>query len=101
MTNSSTLTCDGREGEAGLQRRLRIALVSTRDSNDRRSWSGTLYNMGQALERHCGNVLRIGPLEPRSLKIGKLISSAVRRFTNSKLHVYKYRFGGKENKPDG
>ena len=101
MTNSSTLTCDGREGEARLQRRLRIALVSTRDSNDRRSWSGTLYNMGQALERHCGNVLRIGPLEPRSLKIGKAYQLRRPPVHQSKLHVYKYRFGGKENKPDG
>jgi len=38
--------------------------------------------MGQALERHCGEVLRIGPLEPRSMKVGKVISGAIRRFTN-------------------
>jgi glycosyltransferase involved in cell wall biosynthesis len=62
-------------------RRLRIAYVTMRDANDRRSWSGTLYNMAQALQRHCGDVLHVNPLEPRSLKVKKLISRFARRLT--------------------
>ena len=35
-------------------RRLRIGFLNARDSTDRRAWSGVLWSMSDALERHCG-----------------------------------------------
>jgi glycosyltransferase involved in cell wall biosynthesis len=64
-------------------RRLRIAFLSARDPRDRRSWSGTLFSMAQALEKYCGDVLRVGPLQPLSFGVGKAIHKAVRTLTGS------------------
>jgi glycosyltransferase involved in cell wall biosynthesis len=64
-------------------KRLRIAFLSARDPRDRRSWSGTLFSMAQALEKHCGDVFRIGPLQPFSLRVGKAIYKSARILTNS------------------
>jgi len=41
---------------------MKIAYVSTYDSSNIRQWSGVGYFMGKALERECGEVIRIGPL---------------------------------------
>lgn len=60
---------------------VRIAYVTMRDPDDRKSWSGTLYYMAQALEKHCGEVFRVGPLLPTSLKIGRLLRHGVRILT--------------------
>jgi glycosyltransferase involved in cell wall biosynthesis len=80
---------DAPRDEPRVRRRLRIAYVTVRDSSDRRSWSGTLYNMGQALERHCGDVFRIGPFQPPSMKIGKLVSYGVRVLTG-RTYLYTH-----------
>jgi glycosyltransferase involved in cell wall biosynthesis len=42
--------------------RLRIAYLTQLDPFDKRSWSSGLYYMGQALQRHCGEVTYLGPL---------------------------------------
>jgi glycosyltransferase involved in cell wall biosynthesis len=41
---------------------LNIALVSAADPKDRRTWSGSTFFMGSALERHVGRVDYIGPI---------------------------------------
>jgi glycosyltransferase involved in cell wall biosynthesis len=41
---------------------LRIAFLTAADPRDRRSWSGTLHFMAQALAQHCGEVLFLGPI---------------------------------------
>lgn len=40
----------------GKKRRLKIAFLATEDTHDKRSYSGSLYYMAQALEKHCGDV---------------------------------------------
>jgi glycosyltransferase involved in cell wall biosynthesis len=90
MTNQSSVTVEsGGSSKSSSRRRLRIAYVTSRDSSDRRSWSGTLYNMGQALERHCGVVSRISPLQPFSAKFQKLISHGFRRLTG-RTYLYTH-----------
>jgi glycosyltransferase involved in cell wall biosynthesis len=42
--------------------RLRIAYLTQLDPLDKRSWSGSLYYMGRALQQHCGDVTYLGPL---------------------------------------
>lgn len=43
-------------------RRLKIAYYSKNDPLDKRSWSGTTYYMGQALQRNVGEVDFLGPV---------------------------------------
>ena len=54
--------------------RKQIAFLTISDARDKRSWSGTLYFMAQAMERLCGDVEYIGPLESRLDWLGKLIN---------------------------
>jgi len=43
-------------------RRLKIAYYSKNDPLDKRSWSGTTYYLGQALQRNIGDVHFLGPV---------------------------------------
>lgn len=54
--------------------RLRIGLVASEDARDRASWSGTMYYMAQALERHCGEVVHLGPVFAVRELVGRLTS---------------------------
>lgn len=82
LGNSAKMTSQNSE------RRLRIAYLTMFDPNDRRSWSGTDYYMAQALERHCGEVFCVGPLQPFTLKVGKVIQWGVRFLTGRRyLHM--------------
>jgi glycosyltransferase involved in cell wall biosynthesis len=57
---------------------MRIAYLTANDPKDRRSWSGTQYYMAQALEKHCGRVLYLGPLPLRTAKVAKVVSRLLR-----------------------
>ncbi|MCK5597672.1 MAG: glycosyltransferase family 4 protein [Candidatus Eisenbacteria sp.] len=43
---------------------MKIAFLTTCDPRDKLSWSGTIYHMSKALERHCDDVTNLGPVEP-------------------------------------
>jgi hypothetical protein len=45
-----------------MKPQLKIALISAADPRDRRTWSGSTFFMGSALERHVGRVDYIGPI---------------------------------------
>ena len=45
-----------------MKPQLKIALVSAADPKDRRTWSGSTFFMGSALERNVGQVDYIGPM---------------------------------------
>jgi glycosyltransferase involved in cell wall biosynthesis len=62
-------------------RGLRIAYLTARDPDDRKSWSGTLYYMARAMEKHCGEVFRVGPLLQRAPRLGRLLARGVRVLT--------------------
>jgi glycosyltransferase involved in cell wall biosynthesis len=54
-------------------KRLRIAFLTSLDPKDRRSWSGTIYHIAQALQKHCGDITFIGPIDCSKQKtIGKI-----------------------------
>jgi glycosyltransferase involved in cell wall biosynthesis len=56
-----------------VQKRLRIAFLTSLDPQDRRSWSGTIYHVAQALQKHCGDITYIGPIDcSRQKTIGKI-----------------------------
>ncbi len=58
-------------------KRLRIAFLTSLDPYDRRSWSGTIYHVAQTLQRHCGDITFIGPIDCSKQKtIGKVRNRA-------------------------
>ena len=64
-------------------KRLKIAFLTSFDPLDRRSWSGTVYHLAQALQKHCGELSYIGPMKIREKTIGKVIN----KYKRSYVHV--------------
>ena len=63
----------------GEERRLRIAVLTALDAQDRRSWSGTFYSIAQSLQKHCGDVSFIGPMHAyRAMIPGKVAHCGTR-----------------------
>jgi glycosyltransferase involved in cell wall biosynthesis len=57
----------------GKYNRLKIAYLSAHYPRDRNAWSGTKYYMAQALQKHCGDVSYIGPINSSRKRLGKII----------------------------
>ncbi len=69
-----------------IARQPRIALVTSADPANRRAWSGTLYFLAEALQRHCGQVTSLGPVACQD-HLGRLVN----QFTRRLLHrTYNY-----------
>src|SRR5713101_3339896 len=69
--------------------RPRIAYLTSNDPQDRRSWSGTHYFMAQALQRHCGDLIPIGPIKPRSVLFKRAIRKGLKLLTG-KTYLYTH-----------
>jgi len=52
---------------------LKIAFLTSLAPDDRRSWSGTIYHIAQALQKYCGEVSYIGPIDLKEMLVGKAI----------------------------
>jgi glycosyltransferase involved in cell wall biosynthesis len=70
-------------------RRSRIAYLTSNDPRDRRSWSGIHYFMAQALQRHCGDVSLLGPINP-PFKLAAKICDRVLRKATGKRYLYTH-----------
>jgi glycosyltransferase involved in cell wall biosynthesis len=57
----------------------KIALLSSSDSQNKRSWSGIPYQMGLSLEKHMGEVHHLGPVISKVEGAGRYLD----RFTSS------------------
>ncbi|WP_414468699.1 glycosyltransferase family 4 protein [Methanobacterium sp. ACI-7] len=55
------------------KKQLKIAFINATDPRDKKSLSGTIYYMAQSLQRHCGEVCYIGPLETKMQPITKYL----------------------------
>jgi len=66
-----------------MTKSIRIAYISLADPDDRRSWSGGIWSMARALERHAGEVTCLGPVDNQrlELKSGKLLATLTRAAT--------------------
>jgi len=64
---------------------LQIAFITSADARDRRSWSGGLYYMGKALERHCGQVHYLGPADSAWFTYGKMVGRITSLFIRKLL----------------
>ncbi len=72
--------------------RFNIALLTSLDAQDRRSWSGTHYYLAQSLQKYCGEVSYIGPLSASTeMLIGRITHKIVRLFLHKNFafrHTY-------------
>ncbi len=65
--------------DSNTHQRLRIALITALDVFDQRSWSGTFYYMTRSLQKHCGDVTVLGPMDaPREMFTGMLLDKCVK-----------------------
>ncbi|MFQ5629944.1 MAG: hypothetical protein ACE5I1_14350, partial [bacterium] len=66
--------------------RYQIAFLASGDPNDKKnSWSATWHYMEKALEKYCGDVFRIGPVQPISAYAGKAANKLAKSFLNKKF----------------
>src|SRR2546426_3216751 len=57
-----------------MDKRLRIAYLTSEDPKSKYSWSGTTYYMAKALQKHCGDITFFGPIIAFEKRyIGRLI----------------------------
>jgi len=74
--------------------RPRIAFLTEANPFDKRSWSGSLYYIGQSLQQHCGDVAYVGPfVHPEPTLLNKIR-------TKSSLILLKQRYLHETNMRD-
>lgn len=64
---------------------LKIAFLTSFDPRDRRSWSGTVYYLAQALQEHCGEITFLGPMNVWEKKLGKFVNKLSLFFLKKKF----------------
>jgi len=48
-----------------MDKRIKIAFLTSLDARDKKSWSCTYYSMAEALQKYCGEIYYIGPIKSR------------------------------------
>lgn len=81
------------EGEKG---HLTIAFLTALDPQDRHSWSGTVYYIAQALQKHCGELFYIGPIKPVEEVIGKILHKGSQLLLKRNFRYYNTFFIAKK-----
>lgn len=74
------------------RKRINIAFLTSLDPQNRRSWSGTVYHTAQALEKHCGDITYIGPLDASKEKLLGKSLHAGSRLLFRKNYAYNHTF---------
>lgn len=69
-------------------KRLKIALVTAIDAQDKRSWSGIFYYTAQALQKYCGDVYYIGPKHAPERVSNKAFSKQLQGLLKKLLRRY-------------
>jgi glycosyltransferase involved in cell wall biosynthesis len=68
---------------------LKIAYLSSINPLNKKVWSGTHYSIYKTLQKHVGEVVILGPFEPKfQILIGKLITGIAQKLFNKR---YNYR----------
>lgn len=68
-----------------MQKRPRIAFLSSHDPHDKRSWSGIVSHSFDALQKHCGEVHALGPFDMgKHMQIGRGLSFVSRKLTGKR-----------------
>ncbi len=68
---------------------MKIAVLTSLDPRDVRSWSGVIFHIAEALQKHCGEVFYIGPMSAeKEMFIGKVLHRAARFFFKKNYMYY-------------
>lgn len=78
-----------------MGRSLKIALVSAADPKDRRTWSGSTFFMGSALERHVGQVNYIGPIFIPQQKFKEKLARLTHKISGIRTYPFRTRHAAK------
>lgn len=71
---------------------IKIALLNKCDPQDKRSWSGLIYYIAQALQKHCGDVSYLGPIDATLERlIGQIFNKSSQIFLK-KNFAYEHCF---------
>jgi len=78
--------------------RMKIALLHAFDTRDKRTWSGTNYNIARTLEKYCGEIFHLSPIPSfKEMLFGRAIHKSSRiifgknfRYHNSFLLAKRY-----------
>ncbi|MFN8360203.1 MAG: glycosyltransferase family 4 protein [Candidatus Kapaibacterium sp.] len=57
---------------------MKIGYITAADSRSKYPWSGTIYYAAKALEKHCGEVVHLGPVPGNPLLRGKITNKLLR-----------------------
>ncbi len=71
-----------------MEKALKIGFITTEDPNDRRSWSGILHYLMQALQADLGEVVALGPLRPQP----ELFHGQLRNYLGLRLFNKRYNY---------
>lgn len=75
-----------------MDKRLKIGFLTVSDARSRRSWSGINYFMSQALQRQCGEVVFLGPIDTRLIFVGKVLNFLSLRVLGRKYDYTRSRW---------
>lgn len=65
---------------------MNIGFLSSGDSQNKRTWSGTSYYIAKQLELHCGNVTHLGPMPGNPMFWGKVGSKILQKLTTKRYN---------------
>src|SRR5579872_266009 len=78
--------------------RFKIAFLSYVHAHDKRSYSGSLYYMGKALEQHCGEVIYLERiLSWKKRYLGRIMHGAAKRILKKSIIHARLLFVAKEH----
>ena len=77
----------------GEQKRIHIALLTAHTLQDKKksSWGGTVDQIAQSLQLHCGEVYHLGSIYPKRRTVGKVINKTSRLLLR-KNYLYNHTF---------
>jgi len=67
---------------------LKIAYITPYDPENRRAWSGLVYYMAQALQKHCGDVSYLGPVYLVEELAGKILNRSMQFLAKKRFPHY-------------
>ncbi len=80
------------------KKRLKIAFLTSENPKNKQSYSGSLYYMGQALEKHCGDVTYLEPiLSFEKRYVARLLLEASKRLLKKSVAYDRLIFVAKKN----
>lgn len=74
--------------------RRKIAFLTSADPQNRRSWSGIYYYMAQAIQKYCGDVTYLGPV---NIQLPKLKTKFLKKTEKISQKLFKKRYNYKHS----